>query len=213
LRRERAVSSERSRRAIVCEDEPLTSSSLAKHLEELGYEVAARPRDGLEAVAAAVAHEPELVLMDIRMPELDGLEAARRILEKLTTTIVVITAYVTDEFVDRAARVGVAGYLVKPVSFDQLRVAVQVATEGVRRLDQARANAELATRRLADRKVIERAKGILMEYRGYSEQEAYRTLQKRSQNERRPMAELAQEIVEAHEALGKGDSGEGPASG
>ncbi len=200
----RLVNSESARRAIVCEDEPLTSSSLAKHLEDLGYEVAARPRDGLEAVEAAVSHEPDLVLMDIRMPRLDGIEAAQQILEELTTTVVIITAYVTDDFVDRAAEAGVAGYLVKPVSFDQLRVAVQVAAEGVRRLGAARADAEVAKKRLADRKAIERAKGILMDYKGHSEQEAYRVLQKRSQDERRPMVELAEEIIKAHESLDKG---------
>lgn len=202
------MSSESPRTAIVCEDEPLTSSSLAKHLGDLGYEVVARPSDGLEAVDAAVIHEPDLVLMDIRMPALDGIEAARRILEKLTTTVVIITAYVTDDFVDRAAEAGVAGYLVKPVGFDQLRVAVHVAAEGVRRLGAARADAETAKRRLEDRKSIERAKGILMDYKGCSEQEAYRMIQKRSQNERRPMAELAEDIIKAHASLDKGAADE-----
>lgn len=191
-------------KAIVCEDEPLTSASLAEQLGDLGYEVVARPQDGLEAVEAAVLHEPDLVLMDIRMPNLDGIEAAYEILEKLTTTVVIVTAYVTEDFVERAAEAGVAGYLVKPVGFDQLRVAVHVAAEGVRRLGKARADAESASKRLADRKMIERAKGILMDYQGYSEQDAYRLLQKRSQDERRTMVELSEEIIQAHEALRRG---------
>ena len=188
-------------RAIVCEDEPLTSATLAQHLARLGYGVVGRPSDGEEGVAAALAEKPELVLMDIKMDQMDGLEAARQIGEQIDTTIIIITAYVTEEFVDSAAEAGVVGYLVKPVSFDQLRVAVHVALEGTRRLREARADANTARRQLGDRKTIERAKGILMDTQGLTEQEAYRSMQRRSQDERRRMAELAEEIIRAHELI------------
>jgi response regulator NasT len=193
-------------KAIVCEDQPLTSAALAQLCEALGYEVVARPQNGLEAVEAAATHKPDLVLMDLKMPGIDGIEAARRIQALRPTTIVVITGHVNEEFVEGAAEAGVAGYLLKPVSLEQLHSTVGVATSNVERLHKAIAEAEAARRDLANRKVIERAKGYLMEDQGLTEHEAYRVLQKRSQDERRPMAELAQEVIQRHE-----EPNEGPA--
>ena len=92
-----------SRRALVCEDEALTAARLPQHLEEMGYDVVAKPQDGLEAVQAAQSLRPDLILMDIKLPGIDGLEATRRIREGLDATVVVITAYVTDGFVEQAA--------------------------------------------------------------------------------------------------------------
>jgi response regulator NasT len=189
--------------AIICEDEALTSAALAQCCEELGYEVAARPRDGVEAVGAALSLQPDLVLMDIKMPRLDGIEAARQILSQLDTTILIITGHVTEAFVKGAAAAGVAGYLVKPVSFDQLHSAIGVGAGSVRRRRQAEQDAEAARRDLANRKLIERAKGVLMEERRISEREAYRLLQKRSQDERRSMASLAEEVLRAREDAGQ----------
>jgi AmiR/NasT family two-component response regulator len=196
------------RRAIICEDEALTSATLARHLARLGYEVVARPNDGTEAVKAATAMRPDLILMDIMMPKMDGLRAARSITSKLDTTVVIITAFVDDNLVERAAQAGVGGYLVKPVSLDQLRVAVHVAEEGSRRLRQAKADASAARRQLENRKLIERAKGILMDTQRLSEQDAYRSMQRQSQDERRRMVELAEEIVRAQELI-DGPRGDG----
>ncbi|HJN17294.1 MAG TPA: response regulator [Armatimonadota bacterium] len=192
-------------KAIICEDEPLTSATLATHLTELGYDVVARPCDGEEAVEAALSIKPDLILMDIKMPKINGLEAAQAIRRDLETTVVVITAYVTEEFVDSAARAGVAGYLVKPVSPDQLRVAVHLAQEGTKRLVEAREDAVAARKQLDERKLIERAKGILMENKGLTEQDAYRNMQRRSQDERRRMADLAEELIRADELIHGGD--------
>ncbi len=185
--------------AIVCEDEPLTSAALAEHCAALGYKVVARPKDGRDAVEAALSTQPDLVLMDIKMPGIDGIEASRQILTRITTTVLVITGHVTDEFVEGAAEAGVAGYLVKPVSLDQLRGAIVVATRGVERLRQALREVDSARQDLANRKLIERAKGCLMEDEGLTEREAYRRLQKRSQDERRPMVDLASEVLSSHE--------------
>jgi response regulator NasT len=202
-----------NRKAIVCEDEALTSARLAQQLGELGYEVAALASDGLQAVEAAQTHRPDLILMDIKMPGMDGLEAARLIRhEQPTAAIVVITAHVNDGFIDRAMEAGVEGYLVKPVSPEQLRVALSLAVSNSHRLSEARDEAESARTRLADRRTIERAKGILMDTQGLSERDAYRRLQKRSQDERRPMAELADEIIRAHSLLSKGEPATGPDS-
>ena len=189
--------SDQPRRAIVCEDEALTSARLAQDLGKLGYEVVARPADGLAAVEAARSLRPHLVLMDIRMPGIDGLEAARRIRGQLDAAIVMITAYVNDDFVEQAAQAGVEGYLVKPVGLEQLRVAVHLAFESSRRLREAQDEAARARKQLQDRRTIERAKGILMDTHALSEREAYRRLQRRSQDERRPMVELAEDIIRA----------------
>jgi response regulator NasT len=199
--------------AIVCEDEAITSARLAQQLEGMGYEVLARPMDGEAAVQAAVELRPDLILMDIRMPPgIDGLEATQQIRQEYDATVVVITAHVNDEFLENAAAAGVEGYLVKPVSIDQLRVAVGVAMESTRRLRAARQDADRTRRQLEDRKTIERAKGILMDTQRLSEREAYRRIQKQSQDERRPMAELASDIIKAHELLSGGGS-EGRAGG
>jgi len=186
--------------ALVCEDEPLTSAALAEHCEALGYEVVARPKDGQEAVEAALSLEPHLVLMDIKMPGLDGIEASRQILARLNTTVLIVTGHVSDDLAEGAAAAGVAGYLVKPVSLDQLRGAIAVATRGVERLRQADRDAQAARQDLANRKLIERAKGYLMERESLTERAAYRWLQKHSQDERRSMVELALEVIRSHEA-------------
>ncbi|MBM3472275.1 MAG: response regulator [Armatimonadetes bacterium] len=196
-----------NRKAIICEDEALTSARLAQQLEELGYDVVARASDGLEAVEAAQAHHPELILMDIKMPGMDGLEAARRIRgEQPGAAIVVITAHVNDGFIDQAVEAGVEGYLVKPVSPEQLRVALSLALSNSRRRQEAQDEAEEARARLAERRTIERAKGILMDTQGLSENDAYRRLRKRSQDERRPMAELAEEVIRANSLPAEGES-------
>jgi AmiR/NasT family two-component response regulator len=211
-----SVRADGSRKALVCDDEAVTSARLAQHLEELGYEVAARPANGVDAVQAAQLHQPDVILMDIKMPGMDGLEAACLIRQaQPAATIVLITAYVTDGFIDQAVQAGVEGYLIKPVSLEQLRVALILALETSRRIREAQYDAATARKQLADRKVIERAKGILMETQGISETDAYRSLQKRSQDERRAMVDLAEEIIRAHGLLtGRGQADEAaPPSG
>ncbi|MBM3502179.1 MAG: response regulator [Armatimonadetes bacterium] len=198
-----------SPKAIVCEDEAVTSARLAQQLEELGYAVVARPATGLEAVAAAREHRPELILMDIRMPGMDGLAAAAEIRPTVDATIVVITAHLSDEFIEQAVEAGVGGYLIKPVSPEQLRVAIALSLGAAARVRAAEHSAETARKQLADRKLIERAKGILMHAHGLPEHEAYRRIQKRSQDERRSMPELAAEIIHASEVLAAGDAAAG----
>ena len=192
-------------RAVVCEDEALTSMRLAQQLEELGYEVVARPVTGLEAIEAAQAHRPDLILMDIRMPGMDGLTAASEIRKVLDAAIVVITAHITDEFIEQAVEAGVEGYLIKPVSPEQLRVAIALSLGTSERVRAAERTAETARKQLADRKTIDRAKGILMDTQGLSERDAYRRIQKRSQDERRSMPDVAAEIIRANEVLTGGD--------
>ncbi|MGQ9730556.1 MAG: ANTAR domain-containing response regulator [Candidatus Zipacnadales bacterium] len=184
--------------ALICEDELITAARLAEDLEALGFTVVAQCSDGYAAVEAAMALQPQLILMDIRLPGMDGLEAVRQIRAHLGVcpTVLVITAYADNEFVRRAAEVGCEGYLIKPVSLDQLRISIHIAQETTRRLQEAVDEAATMRKRLEDRKLIERAKGILMEMQGLTEGAAYRYLQKESQNQRRPMAELAQELIQ-----------------
>jgi response regulator NasT len=203
----------RKPKAIVCEDEAVTSLRLAEQLEELGYEVVSRPGTGEEAVQAALTHRPSLILMDIRMPGMDGLEASTKIRESLDAAIVVITAHISDEFIEQAVQAGVEGYLIKPVSPAQLRVAIALSLGASERVRTARRSAETARKQLADRKLIERAKGILIDTLGLSEHDAYRRIQKRSQDERRSMPALAEEIIRAHEVIASGaETSEAPAA-
>jgi two-component system, response regulator PdtaR len=187
-------------RALVCEDEPVTLAALAEMCEQLGYGVVARCRQGNDAIEAALTHRPDLVLMDIELPDGNGIEATRSILAEHPATVLIVTGHVTDAFVNGAREAGVAGYLVKPVTIGQLQAAVGVALSCTERLQQAAAEAQTAQQALAGRKLIERAKGLLMEAQHLTEREAYRAIQKRSQDERRSMTELAEEIIREHQA-------------
>src|SRR5881398_3335120 len=150
-------------RILIAEDETIIRLDLRELLERAGHEVVAEARDGEEAVALAREHEPELAVLDVRMPRLDGIEAARRILAERSIPIVMLTAYGQDELVSRAAEVGVFGYLVKPFREQDLLPAIQTARARHDEMRTVREEAESLAEALAARKVIERAKGLLMQ--------------------------------------------------
>src|SRR3954449_6231484 len=167
---------ERKARVLICEDEGLTALRLKKALTSLGYEVAGEAKDGEEAVALAEQLQPDAILMDIRMPKLDGIAATERIMSTRPTAIVMITAYSERELVEAAVHAGASGYLVKPVSDEQIEPALAVA---LNRFAELRAlNGELSDLKeaLEARKVVERAKGILMRRLQIPEDEAYKRL-------------------------------------
>jgi response regulator NasT len=182
-------------RILVAEDETIIRLDLVEMLSRAGLEVVAEARDGLEAVALARSERPDLAVLDVKMPRLDGIEAARRILDERPIPIVMLTAYGQDELVSRAVEAGVFGYLVKPFRESDLLPALRTARARHEELAAIREQAESLAEALAARKVIERAKGLLMEREGLSEQEAFARLRKASQVSGRPLQVVAEAVV------------------
>ena len=182
-------------RILVAEDETIIRLDLVEMLQRAGLDACAEARDGEEAVALAREHAPDLAIMDVKMPNLDGIEAARRILDERPIPIVMLTAYGQDEVVSRAVEAGVFGYLVKPFREQDLLPAIRTATARHEELAALREEAESLAEALAARKAIERAKGLLMEKEGLTEQEAFARLRSASQKSGRPLKVVAEAVV------------------
>jgi response regulator NasT len=182
-------------RILIAEDETLIRLDLKGLLEGAGFEVCAEARDGEEAVALARTTEPDVALLDVKMPRLDGIEAARRILDERSIPIVMVTAYGERELVSRAVEAGVFGYLVKPFRDTDLLPAIETARARHDELAAVREEAESLADALAARKAIERAKGLLMEREGLTEQEAFARLRKASQISGRPLKVVAEALI------------------
>ena len=153
-------------RILIAEDETIIRLDLREMLEKAGFDVCAEAKDGEEAVTLARTVEPDLVLLDVKMPKLDGIDAARRILEERPVPIVMVTAYGEEELVSRAVEAGVFGYLVKPFRETDLLPAIATARARHEELAALREEADSLTEALAARKAIERAKGLLMDAGG-----------------------------------------------
>ncbi len=189
------------KRIMIAEDEHLLAQNLCNELTGLGYEVIGPASNGLRAVELAARQRPDLALMDIRMPEMDGLEASRALYLQMKVPVVILSAYSDSQYVDSAADIGVFGYLLKPVNLDDLRVTLPVAWS--RYLEQTRLRGEVKEleNKLESRKLIERAKGLIMKHLNLGEEEAMRRLQKQARDQRRPMVELAKAILDAQGLL------------
>jgi AmiR/NasT family two-component response regulator len=182
-------------RILVAEDETIIRLDLKETLERAGFEVCGEARDGEEAVELAREEKPDLAVLDVKMPRVDGIEAARRILAERPIPIVMLTAYGHDELVTRAVEAGVFAYLVKPFRESDLLPALQTAKARYAELEALREEAESLAEALATRKVVERAKGLLMEQEGLSEQDAFTRLQRVSQTSGRPMKVVAEALI------------------
>ena len=184
-------------RILVAEDETIIRLDLRKTLEDAGFQVCAEARNGEEAVALAERERPDLAILDVKMPRLDGIEAARRIIAERPIPIVMLTAYGQDELVSRAVEAGVFGYLVKPFRETDLLPAIRAARARHAELEALREEAESLTEALATRKVVERAKGLLMEREAITEEEAFARLRRASQSSNRPMKVVAEALIAA----------------
>jgi len=185
-------------RILIADDEPIIRMDLRQTLESQGYTVIAEAGDGAQAVELARTHHPDLCILDVKMPALDGIEAMERIYEEEIAPCVLLTAYADRELVERAKSVGAFAYLVKPFTAEEIPPAIEVARA---RYDQEQALKEEVADledRLETRKLVDRAKGILMRVHNLSEADAYRRIQVQSMNTRKTMKQIAEAVILAH---------------
>ena len=184
-------------KVLIAEDEAIIRLDLKEMLEEEGIEVVGEASDGEAAIRLARERKPDLVIMDIKMPGMDGLAAAERITEEGLGAILILTAFSQKDLVQRAADAGAMAYLVKPFQKSDLMPAIDVALMRHAELVAVRRESADLSHQLETRKAVDRAKGLLMDSDGLSEADAFRAIQKRAMNERRSMLDVAQEIIGA----------------
>jgi response regulator NasT len=187
------------RRILIADDEPLIRLDLREMLTALGYQVVGEANDGATAVRLARETCPDIVIMDIQMPELNGLDAAQILTAENIAPVLLLTAYSQKELVERAQQVGVVGYLVKPFRDSDIQPAVEVALARFEEFRALREQVRTLEESLETRKIVDRAKGILMDSQGLKEAEAFRRIQKLSMDARKSMREVAEAILLAHQ--------------
>lgn len=187
-------------RVIVADDESIIRMDLREMLTNLGYLVVGEAGDGRSAVNQARELRPDVVIMDIKMPDMDGIEAARILTQERIAPVVLLTAFSQRDLVERAKEAGVVGYLVKPFRESDLGPAIEVALARFAEFRSLEKEVADLQETLETRKLVDRAKGILMDTQGLSESEAFRKIQKMSMNTRKPMKEIAEAIILAQEA-------------
>ena len=206
-------------RVVIAEDEALIRLDLKEMLEEEGYSVVGEAGDGEQAIELAREHQPDLVILDVKMPKLDGISAAEKIAEERIAPVLMLTAFSQRDLVERARDAGAMAYLVKPFAKKDLVPAIELAR--ARFAERAALDAEVRTlaERLESRKVVERAKGVLMTRRNLTEPEAFRWLQRTAMNERRSMKAVAEAVLDGalddspSEGAADGSRAEPPGSG
>ncbi|MET3290495.1 UNVERIFIED_CONTAM: AmiR/NasT family two-component response regulator [Brevibacillus sp. OAP136] len=182
---------------LVVDDEPIIRMDLTEILQREGYEVVAEGKNGEEAVELAYRHKPDLVIMDVKMPVMNGIKAADIIRKFSHTSILLLTAYSHRELIQEARQSGVTAYLVKPVSEEDLIPAIEIALSQRDRVSSLQQDIEDLKQKMEERKIVERAKGKLMSTLQLGEEEAYKWLQRQSMESRVSMAKLAQELLNA----------------
>jgi AmiR/NasT family two-component response regulator len=185
-------------RIVIADDEPIILLDLRQMLEELGMSVVGEASDGAQAVEKARTLKPDLAILDVKMPTMDGIEAARILHEERLAPVILLTAYSDRELIQRAKQAGVYGYIVKPFKQADLTPAIEVALARYQEARELEQQVDDLKETLETRKLIERAKGILMDTYGLREQEAYRRIQVQSMNTRKSMREIAEAIIIAH---------------
>lgn len=190
-------------KVVIADDEAITRADLKERLQAKGYDVTGEAADGFDAIELCKRYQPDMVLLDIKMPMLDGLSAAKVIhQQKLCSCIVMMTAYSDSSFVKKAGELGVMGYVVKPVDDRQLFPTLEIALERSRELSGLARQLNQKEKQLEERKLIERAKGLLMESSHITEKEAYEYLRSVSMNKRSTLREVAEMIIMSHSNLG-----------
>ncbi|MEA3346045.1 MAG: response regulator [Chloroflexota bacterium] len=187
-------------RVIIADDESIIRMDVREMLTNLGYLVVGEVGDGRSAVNLARELKPDIVVMDIKMPNMDGIEAAKILTEEKIAPVLLLTAYSQRELVERAKEAGVAGYIVKPFQESDLAPAIEVVLARFREFQALEQEVEDLGEALETRKLVDRAKGILMDTQDLKESEAFHKIQKMSMNTRKPMKQVAEAIILAQEA-------------
>jgi response regulator NasT len=185
-----------SPRVLVAEDEALIRLDLVELLTGEGYEVVGQAGDGEEAIALARELRPDLVVMDVKMPKLDGITAASTIAEERIAPVVMLTAFSQRDLVDRAREAGAMAYVVKPFDASDVVPAIELAMGRFAEIRAVEAEVADLTERLESRKAVDQAKGLLMEGLGLTEPEAFRWIQKTAMDLRKSMREVAEGVIE-----------------
>lgn len=186
-------------RLVIADDESIIRLDLKETLQRMGHQVVAEAGDGRTAVDLVRQHRPDLAVLDVKMPEMDGVDAAKEISRERLAPVLLLTAYSQQELVRRATEAGVFAYVVKPFTESDLGPAIAVAISRFREFSQIAEQAESLAQALETRKIVDRAKGLLMDKHGLRENEAFRRIQQQSMNTRKPMREIAEAIIIASE--------------
>jgi AmiR/NasT family two-component response regulator len=194
-----SASSTTTRRVVVAEDEAIIRLDIVEMLQEAGYDVVGQAGNGEEAVALAEEHKPDLVVMDIKMPVLDGISAAERIVKARIAPVVLLTAFSQAELVERARDAGAMAYVVKPFTSADLLPAVEIAVSRHQQIIALEDEVADLADRFETRKLVDRAKSKLQTQFGMSEPEAFRWIQKTSMDKRLTMREVATTVISAGE--------------
>ena len=184
-------------RALVAEDEGMTVMLLRRALTVAGFEVVGAAANGEQAVRLADELKPDFILMDVNMPGINGIEATRRIMAVRPIPIIVLTAYSEESLVDEAIEAGACAYLVKPITSEQIPPAVRTALARFEAMERVSQENDSLKDSLETRKLVERAKGILMQRTQIAEPDAFKRLQKMSRDKSQTMKQTAQEIIQA----------------
>jgi two-component system, response regulator PdtaR len=195
-----AVTTSSPRRVLIAEDEALIRLDLKEMLEEEGYDVVGEAGDGEQAVRLAEELRPDLVILDVKMPVLDGISAAEQIVGKQIAPVVMLTAFSQRELVERAVEAGAMAYLVKPFAKSDLLPTIEVAVSRAAQLHALETEVEDLTERLETRKIVDRAKGRLQSEHGMSEPDAFRWIQKTSMDRRTSMRAVAEGVVAGNDS-------------
>lgn len=182
-------------RIVIADDEALICMDLREMLEEAGHEVVGVGSDGVEALDLVKEKKPDLVILDVKMPRLDGLQAAKMIAHDNLAPVVLLTAFGDEDMIEKAKKSMVFGYVMKPVEERTLFPAIQIAVSQYRQKRDMVDRVRDMERELAARKIVDRAKGLLMDYYHITEQDAYRRMQQTSMKRGLPIAEVAQRVV------------------
>ncbi len=185
-------------RVLIADDDPIIRLDLKQMLENLGYEVVSEAGDGQQALDQARETKPDICILDVKMPAMDGIEVVKALTEENIAPAILLTAYSDHELVDRAKEAGVFAYLVKPFKPSDLPPAIEIARSRFEQNSHLTKEVGSLTERLEARKLVDRAKGIIMDQQKVSEAEAYRRIQQQSMNLRKTMREVAEAIILAN---------------
>lgn len=193
-------------RITIADDEPRMRDYLWQSLDRMGHTVVSAARTGRELVDQCRQHQPDLVICDVKMPEMDGIDAAEEVYQFLAVPVILVSAFHDKDLIHRASRRHILAYLVKPIKETDLLPAITVAMDRWQEFQTLRSETASLKQALEDRKIIERAKGVLMLRAGLSEPDAFRRLQKLASSKNMKLVKIAHMVVTAEEALATAES-------